>query len=219
MEALETRKGGAVPAARKCPEEQRERANRFAFDLVDGSEMLGVNSACKRVGEQLGIVPDFLRNWVQQARIDAGSAPGLTSDERRDWRSWSGRTASCAGRPRSSRARRRSQPGKPTVDPPVWTDGYYECGKKQEALSAIVDTPFATKSRLIGLVQVADVFALIFQRHAESADDGHEETYAGEAGSCRCGSRYWLPASSAVLTGGRRSRRTTVPGGTARSRH
>src|SRR3712207_9564096 len=36
----------------------------------------------RRVGEQLGIVPDSLRNWVQQARIDAGSAPGLTTDER-----------------------------------------------------------------------------------------------------------------------------------------
>jgi transposase len=27
-------------------------------------------------------VPDSLRNWVQQARIDAGSSPGLTTDER-----------------------------------------------------------------------------------------------------------------------------------------
>src|SRR3712207_8883668 len=36
----------------------------------------------RRLGEQLGIVPDSLRNWVQQARIDAGSAPGLTTDER-----------------------------------------------------------------------------------------------------------------------------------------
>ena len=30
----------------------------------------------------MGIVPDSLRNWVQQARIDAGNAPGLTTDER-----------------------------------------------------------------------------------------------------------------------------------------
>ena len=50
--------------------------------LVDVPERLSVNAACKRVGEQLGIVPDSLRNWVQQARIDAGSAPGLTTDER-----------------------------------------------------------------------------------------------------------------------------------------
>jgi transposase len=82
VEALKPRKGGTVPAPRKYPEELRERAIRFALDLVDGSEKLSVNAACRRVGEQLGIVPDSLRNWVQQARIDAGNAPGLSSDER-----------------------------------------------------------------------------------------------------------------------------------------
>jgi transposase len=71
-----------VPALKKYPDELRERAIRFALDLVDGPEQLSVNAASKRVGEQLGIVPDSLRNWVQQARIDAGDKPGLTTDER-----------------------------------------------------------------------------------------------------------------------------------------
>jgi transposase len=71
-----------VPAPRKYPDELRKRAIRFALDLVDGPERLSVNAACRRVGEQLGIVPDSLRNWVGQARIDAGNAPGLTTDER-----------------------------------------------------------------------------------------------------------------------------------------
>ena len=66
----------------KFSPELRERAIRFALDLVDGAEKLSVNAACKRVGEQLGIVPDSLRNWVQQARVDAGNAPGATTDER-----------------------------------------------------------------------------------------------------------------------------------------
>ena len=71
-----------MPALKKYPDELRERAIRFALDLVEGPEKLSVNAACKRVGEQLGIVPDSLRNWVQQTRIDADAVPGLTSDER-----------------------------------------------------------------------------------------------------------------------------------------
>ena len=69
-----------MPAPRKYPDELRERSIRFACDLVDGPEDLSVNAACRRVGEQLGIQPDTLRNWVKQARVDA--EPGLTTDER-----------------------------------------------------------------------------------------------------------------------------------------
>jgi transposase len=71
-----------VPAPRKYPDELRERSIRFACDLVDGPEKLSVNAACIRVGEQLGINSDTLRNWVKQARVDAGAEPGLTTDER-----------------------------------------------------------------------------------------------------------------------------------------
>ncbi len=75
-----TEKGGAAPAPRKYPEELRERAIRFALDLLEGREQLSVSAPCTRVGEQLGVVPDSLRNWVQQARVDDGKAPGLTTD-------------------------------------------------------------------------------------------------------------------------------------------
>src|SRR3954453_15922503 len=82
MEASNHRRMEVMGAPRKYPVELRERAIRFAVDLVDGPEKLSVNAASKRGGEELGIVPGSLRNWVQQARIDAGSAPGLTTDER-----------------------------------------------------------------------------------------------------------------------------------------
>lgn len=39
------------------PDEGRERALRFALDLVDGPETLSVNAACKRGGEQLPSCP------------------------------------------------------------------------------------------------------------------------------------------------------------------
>jgi transposase InsO family protein len=50
-----------VPAPRKYPDELRERAIRFACDLVEGPEKLSVNAACRRVGEQLGIARRFIK--------------------------------------------------------------------------------------------------------------------------------------------------------------
>jgi transposase-like protein len=63
----------------KYPDELRERSIRFACDLVDGPEKLSVNAACRRVGEQLGIQPDTLRNWLKQARVDAGAVAAIGS--------------------------------------------------------------------------------------------------------------------------------------------
>jgi len=74
MEALNPREDESHGGTKEVLDEPRERAIRFALDLVEGPERLSVNAAWKRVGEQLGIVPASLRNWVQQARIDAGRA-------------------------------------------------------------------------------------------------------------------------------------------------
>ena len=43
---------------------------------------MSINAACRRVGEQLGINMDTLRNWVKQARIDTGEASGVSTSER-----------------------------------------------------------------------------------------------------------------------------------------
>ena len=37
--------------------------------------------ALPRVGEQLGIHPETLRNWVAQAKIDAGDRPGTSTTD------------------------------------------------------------------------------------------------------------------------------------------
>ncbi|NYG55301.1 transposase [Nocardioides perillae] len=68
-----------MAAPRKYPEELRERAIRMAVDLRrDPATKTG---ALRRVGEQLGINPETLRNRVQQAEIDEGHRPGVTTAE------------------------------------------------------------------------------------------------------------------------------------------
>src|SRR5262245_29482773 len=68
-----------MPALRKYPEELRERAIRLAMDArKDPATRSG---ALRRVGEQLGINPETLRNWEGQAEIDEGHRPGVTTAE------------------------------------------------------------------------------------------------------------------------------------------
>jgi transposase len=72
-----------MSAPRKYPDEVRARAVRLVRDLVDeDGEGLSVNAASRRVGEQLGINTDTLRNWVKQARVEEGEAPGVNTSEK-----------------------------------------------------------------------------------------------------------------------------------------
>lgn len=68
-----------MAAPRKYPEELRERAIRMAVDARrDPAARPG---AVRRVGEQLGINPETLRGWVNQAEIDDGHRPGTTTTD------------------------------------------------------------------------------------------------------------------------------------------
>jgi hypothetical protein len=64
--------------------------------------------------------------------------------------------------------------------PPAWTDRYYERGKKQDRLNQLIDSAFAVKSHHAGLVQVADLYALILRRYAELHDYRYDELWDGE---------------------------------------
>jgi transposase len=68
-----------MPAPRKYPDELRQRAVRLVLDVAEQDG--GVTSACRRIGEQLGINADTLRGWVKQAQVDTGARPGLTTAE------------------------------------------------------------------------------------------------------------------------------------------
>ena len=68
-----------MAAPRKYPDELRERATRLAMEARrDPATRTG---ALKRIGEQLGINPETLRNWVTQAEIDGGIRPGTTTED------------------------------------------------------------------------------------------------------------------------------------------
>jgi transposase-like protein len=59
----------------------RERAKRMVREARQREPGLSINAACKRIGPQLGILPDTLRGWCKQADIDDGLAPGVTTAE------------------------------------------------------------------------------------------------------------------------------------------
>ena len=65
-------------APRKYPDELRERAVRMVRDIK--TESGKDKDTCRRVGEQLGIDPETLRGWVNQAEIDDGDRPGVSTD-------------------------------------------------------------------------------------------------------------------------------------------
>jgi transposase len=79
MEALNPSEDGVVPAPKKYPDELRDRAVRMVLDLR--ADPLTSRGALARVGQQLGINKDTLRNWVDRAEIDTGLKPGITTAE------------------------------------------------------------------------------------------------------------------------------------------
>lgn len=64
----------------KYSPELRERAVRLVFDHTP--EHPSQWTAIRSVAEKIGCPVEVLRRWVRQADRDAGTRPGLTTDER-----------------------------------------------------------------------------------------------------------------------------------------
>jgi len=70
-----------MPAPRKYPNELRERSVRLVAEAMAEDSSLSLNAAVKRIAPRVGVVPDTLRGWVKQHRIDTGRQPGTTSTD------------------------------------------------------------------------------------------------------------------------------------------
>ena len=70
-----------MPAQRKYPQELRDRSIRLVSEAMAEDPQLSMNAAVKRIAERVGIIPDTLRGWVKQARVDAGQVPGTTTTD------------------------------------------------------------------------------------------------------------------------------------------
>lgn len=64
---------------KKYPTEVKDRAVRMVRDHE--GDYGSVTAACVAVGGQLGIARETLRRWVEQAAVDDGSRPGVSSAE------------------------------------------------------------------------------------------------------------------------------------------
>ena len=70
-----------MPDPRKYPQELRDRSVRMVREAMAEDPDLSMNQAVHRIGDRVGVVPDMLRGWVKQARIDAGETAGTTTSD------------------------------------------------------------------------------------------------------------------------------------------
>jgi transposase-like protein len=68
-----------MASGRKYPQELRERAVRMVAEARSEDPGLSLHQAVLRIGPRVGIVPDTLRGWVRQDRINSGEQPGVTT--------------------------------------------------------------------------------------------------------------------------------------------
>lgn len=66
------------------------------------------------------------------------------------------------------------------IDPPDWTDSYYDRRPNQAKFSQIIDVPHFVDSRQVGLIQLADFICFFIRKHLELTMELVEPAYPDE---------------------------------------
>lgn len=66
------------------------------------------------------------------------------------------------------------------LNPPEWTDTYYEKSNKQRQLDQIIDVPHFVDSEHVGMIQLADCVSFFLRRNFELVHGNNAQRYDGE---------------------------------------
>lgn len=70
-----------MPGPRKYDHETRDRAVRLYLERRRDHGSESAIESRRRIGELLDVNPGTLRGWIDRAEIDAGTRPGVTSED------------------------------------------------------------------------------------------------------------------------------------------
>lgn len=70
-----------MPAPRKYDQETRDRAVRMYQDRRQAHPGESAIESRRQIGALIDVQSETMRGWIERAEVDAGTRPGVTSDE------------------------------------------------------------------------------------------------------------------------------------------
>jgi transposase-like protein len=70
-----------MPAPRKYDQETRDRAVRMFLERRQAHPGESAIESRRQIGALIDVQSETMRGWIERAEVDAGTRPGVTSDE------------------------------------------------------------------------------------------------------------------------------------------